>query len=104
MVSLTLSISQDLKDKMDQFPEMNWSHIARKAINDKIEKMELMERLHEFTKDSELTEEDALRLGKEIDKSVAKRFEYLVNSREAVKVNETNSGRKYNNVRANKKK
>ena len=36
MVSLTLSIPEDLKKEMERFPEMNWSVIAREAIRQRI--------------------------------------------------------------------
>ena len=72
MVSITLSVPEELKARMDSFSEMNWSAVARNAINKKIV---LLEKFHEFTKDSELTEEDALRLGREVSAKAMKRYE-----------------------------
>lgn len=74
MVSVTLSVPEDLKKKMDEFPEMNWSEVARGAIREKVVKLEF---LKHFASKSELTEEDAIRLGKEVSKAVAKRFKEL---------------------------
>ena len=71
MVSITLSVPKDIKHEMDQFKEINWSAVAREAIKKKIK---LLEQFREFTKDSTFSEEDALRLGKEASKKVAKRF------------------------------
>jgi hypothetical protein len=71
MVSITLCVPEDLKKEMDSFPEMNWSEIARGAIKNRIE---MMKRFREFTKDSELTEEDAIRLGREVNKGLSKKF------------------------------
>ncbi len=71
MVSITLSVPEDLKHKMDQFKDINWSAVAREAVKKKIN---LLEQFREFTKDSTFTEEDALRLGREVNKRVAKRF------------------------------
>ena len=71
MVSITLSVPEDLKHKMDQFKDINWSAVAREAVKKKIN---LLEQFREFTKDSTFTEEDALRLGREVNKKVAKRF------------------------------
>ncbi len=65
MVSLTLSIPEDLKREMDKFPEINWSEIARASIKKRIE---ILHKFREFTKDSEFTEEDALKFGKMIKK------------------------------------
>lgn len=74
MVSVTLSVPEELKHKMDEFPEINWSEVARGAIREKVKKMEF---LKHFASESELTEEDAMRLGREVSKSVAKKFKEM---------------------------
>lgn len=74
MVSITLAVPSELKQDMDQFPEMNWSAVAREAIKQKIS---LLKKFREFTKDSTMTEEDALRMGKEVNKAVAKRHKEM---------------------------
>lgn len=71
MVSITLSVPEELKTDMDKHPEMNWSEIARQAIRDKLiilKKMDLV------LSKSKLTEKDALDIGKKINKALAKRF------------------------------
>ncbi len=70
MVSITLAVPEDLKNAMDMFPEMNWSAVAREAIKKKVV---MMEKFKEFTKDSELTEVDALNFGKEVSMKAMKR-------------------------------
>ncbi|MBI5881330.1 hypothetical protein HZB90_04325 [archaeon] len=55
---------------MDCFPDMNWSAVAREAIK---RRLVMLEKFKEFAKDSELTEEDALRLGREVSEKVMKR-------------------------------
>ena len=70
MVSITLSVSEDLKQEMDSFPEINWSAVAREAIKKKVA---MMEKFKEFTKNSELTEEEALQLGKEVSTKAMRR-------------------------------
>lgn len=70
MVSITLAVPAELKTEMDNFPEMNWSAVARGAIERKIQ---LLKQFQEFTKDSEMTEADALKLGKKVNATVAKR-------------------------------
>lgn len=72
MVSMTLSIPKDIKQHMDTFPEINWSEVARDAIK---KKLTLLEQFKEFTKESTMTEKDALKLGREISKSAMKRHE-----------------------------
>lgn len=71
MVSITLSVPTELKQEMDMFSEMNWSAVAREAIKQKII---LLKKFQEFTKDSTMTEEDALRLGEIVNRSLAKRY------------------------------
>lgn len=70
MVSITLSVPQELKKKMEDFQEINWSAVAREAIQKKVF---LLEKFQAFTKDSKLTEEDALELGKKVNAAVKKR-------------------------------
>ena len=70
MVSITLSVTEDLKHEMDSFPDINWSAVAREAIKKKVL---MLEKFREFTKDSILTEEDALRLGRVVTAKAMKR-------------------------------
>ncbi len=70
MVSMTLSVAEDLKHEMDQFPEINWSAIAREAIK---QRLVMLHKFREFTKDSTFTEEDALQLGREVSKKARQR-------------------------------
>ena len=40
MVSLTLSIPEELKKRMEQFPEINWSGLVRKIIIEKANELQ----------------------------------------------------------------
>lgn len=71
MTTLTLVVPNEMKKKMDSFPEMNWSEVARQAFMQKIEDMEF---LRKFKEKSKLTESDALRLGREVSKAVSNRL------------------------------
>ena len=71
MTTLTLAVPDEMKKKMDSFPEMNWSEVARQAFTQKIEDMEF---LRKFKEKSKLTESDAMRLGKEVSKAVSGRL------------------------------
>jgi hypothetical protein len=73
MVSITLSVPEDLKREMDSFPEMKWSAVAREAIKNRVL---LMQRFKELTKNSTLTEEDAIRLGRMVNASAARRHKF----------------------------
>ncbi len=71
MTTMTLAVPSELKDKMEKFPEMNWSEVARQAFMQRINDLEFLKK---FKSDSMLTEEDALRLGRELNKNLAKRY------------------------------
>ena len=71
MVSITLSVPEELKQEMDNFQEINWSEIAREAIK---QRLTMLEKFREFTKDSTLTEKDAIRLGRKVNAAVRKRL------------------------------
>ena len=71
MTNITLVVPAELKHRMDIFPEINWSEVARQAFMQKIKDMEF---LKEFKSQSKISEEDALRLGKEVKKNLAKKI------------------------------
>ena len=68
MTTMTLAVPDSLKKKMDSFPEMNWSEVARQAFLQKIADMDFLRR---FKEKSALTETDSLRLGKIVSKNVS---------------------------------
>ena len=70
MVNLTLSIPNELKDKMDSFKEINWSAVAREAFDEKIKELEFIKKMKSK---SSLTEEDAIKFGREINKRLLER-------------------------------
>ena len=74
MPNLSMSVPKELKSKMDNFPEINWSEVARQSFNKKLEDLEFLKK---FKEKSKLTEEDALRLGREVSKSLSNRLRKL---------------------------
>ena len=70
MVNVTLSIPVDLKQKMDSFAEINWSAVAREAFDEKIRDLEFIKK---FKSKSTITEKDALKWGRELNKNLSKR-------------------------------
>ena len=70
MSNMTLAIPTDLKARMDRFPEINWSEVARQAI---IGKMSMLERMQDMLSGSSLTREDAVPYGRENKKRAAKK-------------------------------
>ncbi|MBS3158185.1 hypothetical protein J4206_02770 [Candidatus Woesearchaeota archaeon] len=71
MTTMTLAVPNELKHKLDEFPEMNWSEIARQAFMQKIRDLEFLKK---FKENSTMTEEDALKLGAELNKKLAKKY------------------------------
>ena len=71
MAKFTLAIPEDLKKEMEKLPEINWSVIAREAIR---KRLILLKEIKEFTKNSTLTEDDAIELGRKVNRAVAKRY------------------------------
>ena len=45
MVSITLSISEQIKNLMNQFPEVNWSGLVRQTISEKVKQLALKKEL-----------------------------------------------------------
>ena len=70
MVTITLTLPDDLKKQMDQFKEFNWNSIILQVIQ---ERLTMLQTLDKFTKNSTLTEEDALKLGRKVNAAVRKR-------------------------------
>lgn len=75
MTTITLSIPEDLKKRMDNFEEINWSAVAREAFAEKINDMEFIKR---FKEKSKITEADALRLGKEVSRGISNRLKKMM--------------------------
>ncbi len=68
MTTMTLAVPSELKNKMENFPEINWSEIARQTFTQKIQDLEFLKK---FKEKSTLTEQDALRIGKQVSKAVS---------------------------------
>ena len=71
MTNMTLAIPEDLHNIMKKYKDTKWSEIARQAIWEKAKKLELMDKL---LTNSKLTEEDALEIGRKINRGIAKRY------------------------------
>ena len=75
MVSITLAVPPELKAEMDEHPELNWSEIARRALRDKLE---LLKKMDKLLANSKLTEEEAIYLGRKVNKGLAKRYREMI--------------------------
>ncbi len=71
MVNMTLSIPDDLYAAMRKHSEIKWSEVARKAFERKVRTLDVMD---DLLAKSELTENDAERIGHKIKGDLRKRF------------------------------
>jgi len=72
MPSITVNVDDDLKERMENHPEINWSEVTRQAIQEKIEALEVMD---ELTSESELSESDVQEIADKINESGRKRVD-----------------------------
>ena len=72
MPTITVNVDDDLKRRMEKHPEINWSEVTRQAIQEKIESLEVMDKL---TSGSELTESDVADIADKINHSARERVE-----------------------------
>ena len=71
MVNITLSIPEDLHRKMKAIKEIRWSEIARRAIEERIDDLETMNKI---ASKSKLTKEDIKEISKKIKRSSSIKF------------------------------
>ena len=72
MPSITVNVDDDLKERMESHPEINWSEVTRQAIEEKIGALEVMD---ELTSESNLTESDVQEIADRINASGRKRVD-----------------------------
>ena len=70
MTNMTLAIPEELHKIIKKHKEIKWTEIARQAMWEQARKLELMDNL---LSKSELTEEDALEIGRKIKREIAKK-------------------------------
>jgi hypothetical protein len=70
MTNMTLSIPEELQHIIRKHSEIKWSEIARRAIWEHANKLEIMDKL---LSKSKLTEKDAEDIGNKIKKNIAKK-------------------------------
>lgn len=73
MVSITLSVPKELKQKMEKFAWLNWSALAREAFVKRMKQLEILDKLEKDVVNSELTDEDCIKLGRELRQSISEK-------------------------------
>ncbi|HIH37414.1 hypothetical protein J4460_03535 [Candidatus Woesearchaeota archaeon] len=71
MVNVTLAIPEELHAKMRKHSEIRWSEVIRKTISEKVDHLDMLDRL---SAKSKLTKRDVELLAKNIDGEVAKKL------------------------------
>ena len=71
MGNMTLSIPDEVRKEMKQFSEVKWSEVARKAIQERLETLQLAEKI---AKKSKLSAKDVEDFSRKITASATKRF------------------------------
>ena len=72
MVEVLIKIPERVKQ---EFPEIEWSKVAERAVLEEFRKLATIKLFNELFKHSELTDEDCLRLGREVNRAVRLRIE-----------------------------
>jgi predicted CopG family antitoxin len=70
MPNITISVSEELYTTIKKHRQVRWSEVARRSMELYAKKLSLLDKL---LKNSELTEEDAIEIGRKIKHGVAKR-------------------------------
>lgn len=76
MPNITLSIPEELHQRMKRHSELRWSEIARRAIEAETEKLEMIEKI---ASKSKLSMQDVKELDAKIKKSMRTHFDNLKN-------------------------
>ena len=68
---MTLAIPKELHEKMKTFSEIRWSEVARRAIEQRINDLEIMNKI---SSKSRLTKKDVDEISKKIKRRMANKF------------------------------
>lgn len=74
MATITLAVDEELKMDMKDFPWVNWSELAREELLEESKRKEALHKLDEIFKNSELTDEDCLKLGRQLKQGMLRRL------------------------------
>lgn len=72
--NLTLSLPVELRKKMEQFPEVNWSALIRRLLESQVQKLALKEHLLKQLESEKEFDQEAIRIGNIIKENVWKKY------------------------------
>lgn len=74
MANITLSIPEELKKMMREFPDINWSGLVRLSIEERIKKLSLKKKMLEELEYESGYDKNALEIGDKIKEGMWKRY------------------------------
>jgi len=74
MASMTLAVDNELRLYMKVLPWVNWSEVAREELLEDLKKDKALRKLDKLFKESKLTDEDCLKLGRQLKQDMLKRL------------------------------
>ncbi len=74
MVSITLSIPEEVRAQMKKFPEINWSGFVRASIEEKAKRLLWKEQMLKQLESEKEFDKEALKIGDKIKQSVWERY------------------------------
>ena len=77
MVELIIEIPEDLKRRMSELHGIDWERLINTFVREKVSEWA---RLRLIVEKSELTEKDAIELGRKVNESLAKRYKEFMSS------------------------
>ncbi|MBD3203459.1 hypothetical protein GF327_04135 [Candidatus Woesearchaeota archaeon] len=71
MGTMSVSVPDDLRDRMNQLDEVNWSAVARKAFEAKVKEIDILKKI---SSKSSLSDKDVKEISRKINEKMAKKF------------------------------
>jgi predicted transcriptional regulator len=68
---MTIRVPDDLKQSLDEHPEINWSEVARQSMREYLYRLNVAD---EIASQSELTEDDAVELSEAVKHDIAEHY------------------------------
>lgn len=75
MANITLSVPDDLKSIMREFPEINWSGLIKLSIEEKVKQLKWKKQMLEKLNSEKEFDNSALKIGDKIKEDMWKRYQ-----------------------------
>jgi len=71
MPNMTIRVPDDLKESLDDHPEINWSEVARQSMQEYLYRLNVAE---EIASESQLSKDDATDLSEKVKHDIAEHY------------------------------